>query len=211
MGKVRNVGPRFTFLARLVTMLGMQVALWVTIVVVLVLLVGGGVVLYRETAPEQSSSEQLLGEEGVSVQEAGPLVEEGEEESSGRSPVLGEPAVTVTPGVTTGITGGTGSPTVQKGSSSTTSQNVTISMTDTGFTPSTVTVSAGTTVVFDNNGQGSHWPASAVHPTHQVLPGFDALRGLSTGEQYSFTFTQKGTWGFHDHLNPQFTGSVVVE
>ncbi|MBI3251353.1 MAG: hypothetical protein HYZ62_00405, partial [Candidatus Andersenbacteria bacterium] len=64
----------------------------------------------------------------------------------------------------------------------------TISITDTGFEPAQVTVAPGATVTFVNNGQALHWPASAPHPTHTALPGFDAKKGLATGESYSFTF-----------------------
>jgi plastocyanin len=91
------------------------------------------------------------------------------------------------------------------------SEAVVISMTDTGFEPATVTVAPGTKVTFMNNGQAAHWPASGPHPTHTNLPGFDAKKGLATGESYSFTFDKVGTWGFHDHLNPQLFGSVVVK
>lgn len=87
----------------------------------------------------------------------------------------------------------------------------TITINDTGFSPSTIRVKAGTTVTFVNNGQALHWPASAPHPVHTDLRGFDAKKGLATGEEYSFTFTTGGTWGFHDHLNTTLKGSVVVE
>lgn len=86
----------------------------------------------------------------------------------------------------------------------------TISISDTGFSPATVTVKSGTTVTFMNNGQALHWPASNPHPVHTDLSGFDAQKGLATGESYSFTFTKTGTWGFHDHLNAAMKGSVVV-
>lgn len=96
-------------------------------------------------------------------------------------------------------------------SESPTASATTISISDTGFSPAAVRVSAGTTVTFVNNGQALHRPVSDVHPTHQLLPGFDAEKGLATGEEYSFMFSKVGTWGFHDHLNPTFKGSVVVE
>lgn len=86
---------------------------------------------------------------------------------------------------------------------------VRISVTDTGFSPATVTVPVGATVTFVNNGQASHWPASDQHPTHTGLPGFDSKPGLATGEEYSFVFDKVGAWGFHDHLFPQFKGQVV--
>lgn len=92
-----------------------------------------------------------------------------------------------------------------------TDQEVVISIDETGFTPATVTIATGTTVTFVNNGQGRHWPASDVHPTHEILPEFDAKRGLATGETYSYTFTELGTWRMHDHLQASSTGTIVVE
>ncbi len=85
-----------------------------------------------------------------------------------------------------------------------------IQMTDRGFSPTQITVPVGTMVVFKNVGTQPHWPASALHPTHLELPGFDALRGIPPDESYTYTFTKVGTWKFHDHLNPSYTGSVTV-
>lgn len=88
---------------------------------------------------------------------------------------------------------------------------VTVSITDEGFEPSTVTIPVGTKVTFVNNGQALHWPASDPHPIHTGLSGFDARKGLATGESYSFTFTKAGTFGMHDHLNFRLKGSIVVQ
>lgn len=100
-----------------------------------------------------------------------------------------------------------------------------IEMSDIGFSPSSLTINAGDTVTFTNSGTASHWPASAVHPTHTTYPGsgvekcgtgeegviFDACKSLKTGESWSFKFTEKGEWSFHDHLNSSFTGKIVVK
>ena len=70
----------------------------------------------------------------------------------------------------------------------------------------------------------SFWPASNIHPTHSAYPGsgiekcstggkgsvFDACEPLSSGARYSFIFNQVGQWRFHDHINPQATGTVIV-
>ena len=88
---------------------------------------------------------------------------------------------------------------------------VVIEFTSGGFSPATVTVSRGTTVRFVNRDSVMHWPASGVHPAHQVCPGFDALRGLANGEAYEFTFGASKTCPMHDHLNPATRGSIVVE
>ncbi|MBI2549848.1 hypothetical protein HYV83_01550 [Candidatus Woesearchaeota archaeon] len=99
----------------------------------------------------------------------------------------------------------------------------TVMITATGFNPQTLTIKAGETVLFLNQDTEQHWPASAAHPTHVVYPEpggcigskFDACKGLATGEPFMFTFNQKGSWKYHDHLNccsdPAFFGTIVVE
>ena len=79
------------------------------------------------------------------------------------------------------------------------------------FVPSEVKIKKGDTVSWINRSNGSTWPASAFHPTHQVYPGFDALKSLSNGESYSFKFNLVGSWKYHNHLNPSVTGVIVVE
>ncbi|MDP2641334.1 MAG: cupredoxin domain-containing protein [Candidatus Yanofskybacteria bacterium] len=86
-----------------------------------------------------------------------------------------------------------------------------IRYTDQGYEPNSVRVATGTEVTFVNESSGSMWVASAPHPTHHILPEFDARMGLPQGEQYSFTFTQSGTWQYHDHLRPQMNGEVIAE
>jgi plastocyanin len=88
-----------------------------------------------------------------------------------------------------------------------------VSITDLGFVPETVTVSVGTEVTFINNGQGMHWPVSDSYliNTPSGLRGFDAGHGLSTGEEYSFVFTQRGRWDYRDNLNVSLTGTIIVE
>lgn len=101
-------------------------------------------------------------------------------------------------------------PAVTPDAANNTANEVTISVDETGFQPATVTITAGTTVTFVNNGQASHWPASDNHPTHDILPEFDAGKGLATGETYSHTFTKAGVWSMHDHLVPKNTGTITV-
>ncbi len=88
-----------------------------------------------------------------------------------------------------------------------------------GFYPSELKIKAGETVVFVNKDSKEHWPASDVHPTHTKYPesggcigsAFDSCKGLKQEESYSFTFKEKGTWYYHDHLNPGLKGKIVVE
>lgn len=87
----------------------------------------------------------------------------------------------------------------------------TVSITDEKIIPATIIVKTGTKVTFVNNGQALHWIASDPHPVHSGLVGLDTLKGISTGETYSFTFTKAGTFGIHDHLHTQLTGTIIVQ
>lgn len=80
-----------------------------------------------------------------------------------------------------------------------------------GFAPKSITVKVGTTVTWKNTGNKMMWVASAAHPTHQELPGFDQLEATGKGTSYSYTFTKQGTWKYHNHASPGETGTVVVE
>src|SRR3989338_2011521 len=86
----------------------------------------------------------------------------------------------------------------------------TISMGDDGFFPSELKVRRVDKVVWTNKGSRDHWPASAIHPTHELYPEFDAKRGIGPSESYSFVFENAGTWKYHDHLNSGLTGVIVV-
>lgn len=99
-----------------------------------------------------------------------------------------------------------------------------IEITDAGYTPEKITIKKDGSVTFVNKGAAESWPASAVHPTHQVYPGsdikkcntpeqssiFDACRGLQQGESWSFIFNEQGNWKYHDHLHPALRGEIVV-
>lgn len=90
-------------------------------------------------------------------------------------------------------------------------EEVLVRYTDNGFEPSSLQVSTGTVVAFLNVSSGPMWTASAVHPTHQILPEFDAREAIQPDGSYWYIFTRVGTWGFHDHMNPQHVGTIVVE
>lgn len=110
-------------------------------------------------------------------------------------------------------TGATGVATEKGGvpsSSSSVMGKVSVSYGSTGFTPNTVTVKKGTTVVWTNQSQGGMWVASALHPTHQLLPGFDQLKSVNVGGTYEYTFIKVGTWKYHNHVQATDIGTVVV-
>ena len=80
-----------------------------------------------------------------------------------------------------------------------------------GFSPNTIGVKVGTTVTFINDSAEQMWVASAFHPTHQVLPGFDQLKWVGADGTYQYTFTKAGDWKYHNHLNPKHFGTVVTQ
>ncbi|MEM2963226.1 MAG: cupredoxin domain-containing protein [Candidatus Anstonellales archaeon] len=94
-----------------------------------------------------------------------------------------------------------------------------VRMEDGGYTPSTLTIKKGDTVIFINYGTRPNWPASANHPTHEVYPegggcissAFDACRGLLPGENFTFVFNKIGEWGYHNHLQPTSRGKIIVQ
>lgn len=88
--------------------------------------------------------------------------------------------------------------------------HVVISIDEKGFSPATTTIPQGEEVIFRNSGTQPHWPASNIHPTHQIYPVFDPARGLAPGEEWTFRFDKTGKWKMHDHLFPQFTGEIQV-
>jgi plastocyanin len=79
-----------------------------------------------------------------------------------------------------------------------------------GFDPQTVTVDRGDTVTWVNDSGDDAWPASDVHPTHQLLPGFDPKRVVVDGQSWSYTFGSPGRHPYHNHLAPENKGVVVV-
>jgi len=116
-------------------------------------------------------------------------------------------------------------PTLPTPTTATPTSEVIIKITANGFEPKEVEITKGTKVTWINEQPNPSWPASDVHPTHEVYPGssikkcgtpeqdkiFDACRGLNKGESWSFVFNEVGEWYYHDHLNPSWTGEIVVK
>lgn len=96
---------------------------------------------------------------------------------------------------------------------------------DGSFVPAELRIKQGDKVTWTNNWDKDSWPASAAHPTHEVYPGssiqkcntdeesriFDACKGIKPGESWSFTFNEKGSWNYHNHLVLGKFGKVIVE
>lgn len=85
-----------------------------------------------------------------------------------------------------------------------------ITLKETGFEPREVTILEGSTITFVNETTNPFWPASNLHPTHELYSEFDPLHPLDPGENWSFTFNEAGVYNFHDHIRAYFVGTIHV-
>ncbi|MBI2108553.1 MAG: hypothetical protein HYT93_00025 [Parcubacteria group bacterium] len=89
---------------------------------------------------------------------------------------------------------------------------VSVILTEKGFEPRYVKISLNTEIVFssalDNK---TFWPASNLHPTHDIYPEFDSKGPIQEDNVWSFVFKDLGAWGFHDHIRSYFNGIIYVE
>ncbi len=90
------------------------------------------------------------------------------------------------------------------------SSAVVITMDADGFTPNQVTIDQNQTVTFVNEDKQDHWPASNLHPTHDLYPQFDPTAPVQPGESWKFQANEAGSWDYHDHLSPQLRGQLIV-
>ena len=71
------------------------------------------------------------------------------------------------------------------------------------FTPQTVTIRAGTTVTWANKDDVPH---TVVSTTKKFRSGV-----LDTEDQFSYTFTDAGTYDYFCSIHPHMTGKVIVQ
>lgn len=102
----------------------------------------------------------------------------------------------------------------------------TITYTDEGFSPVSVTVNAGDTVRFMNNSSGDFWVATDEHPTHTNYDGtatrdhcadgvntnnsFDQCVRSAPNTSWSYTFEKAGSFDYHNHARAGHGGMIVV-
>ena len=88
---------------------------------------------------------------------------------------------------------------------------VNIVLADGGYRPKSVTVTAGTTLIFSTTRKTPFWPASNPHPSHSLYPEFDSMDPIDASSTWTFVITKSGVWGYHDHIRSYFTGVVYVK
>lgn len=90
-------------------------------------------------------------------------------------------------------------------------KTIEVSMLEKEFSPKEITASRCDTIVFANKSQTLHQPALGAHPEHDHYPGFDDEHVLQPGEEYRFVLQEEGTFTFHDHLNEDMHGTLIVK
>lgn len=83
-----------------------------------------------------------------------------------------------------------------------------ITYSDDGFSPDSITIEEGQTIIVKNGSSDTLDFASDDHPTHQTNSELN-VGLIEPGEAKSFK-PSKGSWGYHDHLNASATGSITV-
>ncbi len=86
----------------------------------------------------------------------------------------------------------------------------TVTVTAGGFNPSTITIKAGTKVTWINKSGAVISINSNPHPIHTDYSPLN-LGTVQDGASVSLTFDKPGTYGYHNHLNPSQTGTIVVQ
>ncbi len=117
-------------------------------------------------------------------------------------------------------------------------QEMTVSITDSGFEPNSISVPVGEVITWINNGNQSHGVSSGVpdsgskiylpiivkssdsvfstrqtaHVLEQPLNNSTVWESgvLEHGEEFSRSFSEPGTYNYYDPLHPNLTGQIVV-
>jgi uncharacterized protein HemX len=86
----------------------------------------------------------------------------------------------------------------------------TIVFTDDGFAQSEYRFAEGTAIRVENQSSMDMQFSSNDHPAHRENPELN-MALLGAGESGTITPPGKGTYGFHDHINDQYTGTLIIE
>ena len=78
----------------------------------------------------------------------------------------------------------------------------TITITNSSFNPSVLTIKAGTTVTWINKANGTMDVTSD--------NGLFSSGNLSTGQSFNYTFNNTGTFPYHSSINPSMKGQILV-
>lgn len=78
------------------------------------------------------------------------------------------------------------------------------------FSPTNLRIHAGDTVRFKNEAFFGIRIISDPHTTHNQLPGLDSVGDIPQGSYFSYTFSEKGIFGYHNENKPEESGTIIV-
>jgi plastocyanin len=98
--------------------------------------------------------------------------------------------------------------------------SVTVTYDGSTFTPESISIVKGGTVRFVNTSDAPMWVGADNHPSHALYPvksdsdclgsSFDQCTATGKGSSWTYTFTEVGTWGYHNHRRSAHSGEVIV-
>lgn len=106
--------------------------------------------------------------------------------------------VVVVPKPVAGKTPNSTSPT----SSGASAEHQMVTITEKGFSPAVVTITAGGAVVWSNKGQKDHGV--------DLSPAAPESKAIPSGDTAYHKFPKAGSYPYKDPLNPELTGKVIV-
>lgn len=74
------------------------------------------------------------------------------------------------------------------------------------FSPTNLRIHSGDTVRFKNDG----FFGIRVMTDNNQLPGFDSVGDIPQGSYFSYTFAEKGIFGYHNQDKPDEQGTIIV-
>lgn len=95
------------------------------------------------------------------------------------------------------------------GGGSNTVASATITYTDNGFSPSTLTVKPGSTIRVVNQSSGPLQLSSDPHPTHTDNPELN-MDEIAPGKDGMLTVNKVGNWGYHNHEKESDKGHITI-
>lgn len=92
-------------------------------------------------------------------------------------------------------------------------KTVNVTYTDTGFSPSVVSIKKGDSILFLNNSGKSLRIAPVKDPKDATSAylGFEASHSIRKGETFGVTVTMPGIWGYKNLNSPTTVGIVIAE
>lgn len=78
------------------------------------------------------------------------------------------------------------------------------------FSPTNLRIHSGDTVRLKNESFFGVRIVSDPHPAHNQLPGLDSVGDIPQGSYFSYTFSEKGIFGYHNEKNPEEAGTIIV-